>query len=346
MILAAPTPASFSVMQYSPASSTIVLVNQSNFPAYLQPNIATWTWSGSAWVLTNAGLANNPTPLRSDTSGAYDTTGSQLIIFGGRGQPGLDFINDVWGYSAGETWSQLVPNYNDIGLSIGTISTSVNNSTYPPTVVQSNIDGTTGLCIRARSYMFALSTGVLLHGGFDRHYIYQDTYQFASGSWSTLSPTNIPPIRVGACAASDGSSNAILAFGANNSFMLNDNWLWTVGSGNWTQLTTNTPPSVRRDATMAWYPTGGYFLLFGGQDTAGNTLGQTWTLSLSGDTGTWTQLTPANSPSRRIGASMAYDASSSQMLLFGGADSKNIFGDTWQWTGTNWVNLLNPIATY
>lgn len=344
MILAQPTPCSFGAMAYSPAASSIVLANTSSNPAFLQDTVSTFTWNGSAWTLANSGLANNP-PLRSDTCMAYDATGSKLVLFGGRGVEGTELMNDLWGYSS-STWAQLKPNYNSIGLSIGTISTSVNNSTYPPTVVQSNINGTTGLTIRCKTYMFPLSTGVMLWGGQDLHYMLQDQYLWASGAWTTQSPVSVPSIRTGAAFASDGSSTAVISGGANFSSMLRDTWLYTTGSGTWTQLTTNTAPSVRKDAVMAWYPTGSCFVLFGGQDTAGNLLNQTWTLTISGTTGTWTQLTPANSPSGRIGAMMAYDTSASQMILFGGEDSKNLFGDTWQWNGTNWVNLLNPISTY
>lgn len=345
MILAQPTPCSFGAMAYSPATSSIVLANTSSSPAFLQDNVSTFTWSGASWALANSGLSNNP-PLRTDTTMAYDTTGSQLVLFGGKGVAGTELRNDLWGYSAGGAWSQLEPNYNSIGLSIGTITTSIGGNSSFPIVVQTGINGTTGLTIRYKSYMFALSTGVLLMGGQDLHYMLQDNYLWANGAWSTLTPAATPSIRTGAAFASNGTNTAVIFGGANFSFMLRDTWVYTTGSSTWTQLTTNTPPSVRKDAVMAYYPTGGYYLLFGGQDTAGNLLNQTWTLTVSGTTGTWAQLTPNNSPSNRMGAMAAYDTSSSQMILFGGQDSKNLLGDTWQWNGTNWINLLNPIATY
>ena len=55
---------------------------------------------------------------------------------------------------------------------------------------------------------------------------------------------------------------------------------------------------------------------------------------------TWTQKTPANSPSARTGHAMAYDAARGQVVLFGGtsADSYfNNFNDTWVWDGNNWM---------
>jgi hypothetical protein len=38
---------------------------------------------------------------------------------------------------------------------------------------------------------------------------------------------------------------------------------------------------------------------------------------------------------------MAYDPARSQLLLFGGASEETPLGDTWRWTGSNWIKL-NP----
>ena len=46
----------------------------------------------------------------------------------------------------------------------------------------------------------------------------------------------------------------------------------------------------------------------------------------------WAMQAPATSPSARVGASMAYDAATGNMVLFGGAALHNAeFGDTWVW---------------
>jgi hypothetical protein len=347
MILAAPQPNSFGCMQYSPATSTVTLVNTANFPALLTPSISTWQWKSGAWVLTNAGLANNPAP-RTLTSLAYDTTGTQLLLFGGISGDGQEYRNDLVSYSASSVWTTLIQNYNDVGLSIGIITTSVDTMTYPNTVVQSNITGTTGLTIRYSAYMFALSTGVLLFGGNSMPGMNFDCYQYASGSWTTLTPATLPTVRTGAAFASNSTDTAVLFGGANTSTTLNDLWVYTTESGTWSLCTTNTPPSVRRDAVMTYYPTGGYYILFGGQDTAGNCLNQTYTLSISGTVGTWTLITTPTTPNARIGAMMAWSASSSQLLLFGGEDNWSFYGDTWEFLpgSSTWVNLLNPTATY
>ena len=53
---------------------------------------------------------------------------------------------------------------------------------------------------------------------------------------------------------------------------------------------------------------------------------------------TWTQMSPATSPSGRQFASMAYDPGTGQMVLFGGLDNGlNILNDTWTWDGSTWT---------
>lgn len=76
-------------------------------------------------------------------------------------------------------------------------------------------------------------------------------------------------------------------------------------------------------------------VLFGGQTQAGVRLGDTWTW----DGQDWTQEMPANSPSPRANARMAFDASSGQMLLVGGQPNTGILGETWRWDGSTWTEL-------
>ena len=54
---------------------------------------------------------------------------------------------------------------------------------------------------------------------------------------------------------------------------------------------------------------------------------------------TWTKLNPATSPSGLAYASMAYDAATGQLVLFGGMDAatNQALGDTWTWDGTTWT---------
>lgn len=313
-----PTPCAYGQLTYFPATSSLVLIDTGSLPAFPGASLQTWQFKNGDWSLTNAGLANNPAP-RTHCGMGYD--GTNLILFGGKGPPSTGLFNSTDLYSSGSAWSNAIANDNSLGLNIGT---------------------TNGLTIRFNPYMFSLSTGVLLYGGTDLHPAYlQDQWLWthASQTWTLQSPSNVPSVRTEAAFASNGTDTAVIFGGANSSNMLNDTVVFTTGSTTWTTLATNTAPSVRRGATLAWYPTGGYFLLVGGQRSDGSLLLETWSLSISGSNGTWTNLAPTTLPSGRVGAVMAYDTASSQMILFGGKSGTGTLNDTWQWSGSNWTQL-------
>src|SRR5207249_2022981 len=70
-------------------------------------------------------------------------------------------------------------------------------------------------------------------------------------------------------------------------------------------------------------------VLFGGTARHG-ALGDTWTW----DGSTWTKQAPKTSPPARFGASMAYDAATGNVVLFGSFSAP---GDTWTWDGWTWT---------
>jgi hypothetical protein len=77
-------------------------------------------------------------------------------------------------------------------------------------------------------------------------------------------------------------------------------------------------------------------VLFGGEISAlqFQPIGDTWVW----DGANWTQKFPVSSPSPRSRHSMAYDASRSQVVLFGGMDQQSTnYQDTWVWDGSNWT---------
>jgi len=75
---------------------------------------------------------------------------------------------------------------------------------------------------------------------------------------------------------------------------------------------------------------------FGGR-FAGKPLGDTWEY----DGKKWAPLTPSGPPPRNHTA-MVYDSKRKTMVLFGGHDfglreGVNVFGDTWEWDGDEWL---------
>jgi hypothetical protein len=86
---------------------------------------------------------------------------------------------------------------------------------------------------------------------------------------------------------------------------------------------------------MAYDAATGNIVLFGGfnRPSVGGELGATWTW----DGSTWTKQAPNTSPSPRSDASMAYDAATGNVVLFGGGTASTNFGDTWTWDGSTWT---------
>ena len=74
-------------------------------------------------------------------------------------------------------------------------------------------------------------------------------------------------------------------------------------------------PPARAGASMAYDAQIGKVVLFGGRDPGG-ARNDTWTYDVA--TNTWKRQFPSTSPPARSSASMAYDAQSNLIVLFGG----------------------------
>ena len=110
----------------------------------------------------------------------------------------------------------------------------------------------------------------------------------------------------------------------------------------WTNVTSDLGPgpSPRYDSSVAFDPTSGYEVLFGGTNAAGAIFRDTWTLS----NGFWQNRTPAHLltstyPAGRYGAALAYDPNSSALILFGGHGATGPLNDTWEFKNGNWSPL-------
>jgi galactose oxidase-like protein len=111
----------------------------------------------------------------------------------------------------------------------------------------------------------------------------------------------------------------------------------------WTKQLPAVHPPARWDAAMAYDAANSTVVLFGGSSISGGSvhgLGSTWTW----DGTSWTEQHPAVHPPARWLASMAYDAATGTVVLFGGRSPQNrALHDTWTWNGTTWTHL-HPAA--
>ena len=104
----------------------------------------------------------------------------------------------------------------------------------------------------------------------------------------------------------------------------------------WAKLTPATSPTVRSGASMAYDTATGQLVLFGGPSGPTTRL-PTTTWVWSGTT--WTKLAPSQSPPGRSRATMAYDAHTDQLIVFGGLGTSGPLSTTWSWNGSTWTKL-------
>ena len=117
---------------------------------------------------------------------------------------------------------------------------------------------------------------------------------------------------------------------------------WTGNATHWQSINTSRVPKARTQAATAYYPPGGYVVLFGGQDHDIHYppfFNQTWTFNGTN----WTLLHPWHAPAPRRGAEMVWDAKDGYLVLFGGSNGTTYFNDTWAFRG-KWTQLHPPIS--
>lgn len=314
-----PLPCSHSAMIYN--GSKIVLIDTATgkdiyFGAGTTGSFfnETVTWSGDStsgnWtVVSSSGIdPSGPLPVRSQMGMAFD--GTNVVLYGGRGESSTSGVfEDTWLYN-GTTWSQATPGTSPFGR-------------YGHELA--NLDG----------------VGTLMFGGTNVLNFLEETWLWNGSNWSQLTPANTPGARVDfAMAGSTAATNVLLFGGKGTNSCLEDTWMWVGGStGNWVQqFPSNTPPAMAESA-MAYDAANSQFVMFGGRSDDNLLVPQTWVWS-GGNGGNWHLATPANTPSARIGAQMAYDGT--HVLLFGGSGLTYPNNETWMWTGGtngNWVQL-------
>jgi hypothetical protein len=301
----------------------------------------TWTWDGSSWtprIQTTSPLA------RSWASMAYDDATGTVVLFGGSG-PGMgacdadELCNDTWTWD-GATWTEQNPAHSpaaranaamaydaahqQVVLFGGSNNTNGADDTWTwdgsDWTQQSPAHHPTGSYSRGpMTYDGATQTIVLFVG---------DTWTWDGSDWTQQSPAHSPP-NAGGSITYDGDHQEVVLFGGSG-----DTWTWD--GSDWTQKTPLHNPSPRGETAMAYDSSSGSVILFGGRSNTGFPsldLGDWWTWN-----GTdWSQESQGN-PSGRDFASMVYDQTHRNVVLFGGwRDDVTSVNDTWTWDGSSWT---------
>jgi hypothetical protein len=151
-----------------------------------------------------------------------------------------------------------------------------------------------------------------------------------------------PPARIEDTLVYDSNAQRLVMFGGYdlNWNRLNDIWEYDGAARAWTEVTplTGAQPPPRSGQAMAFDSARNVVVLFGGLNFAATDfLADTWEWSTISKT--WTNVTPASSPTKRQGARLVYDGATGQTLLIGGVDNQKYFDETWAWRSGAWTRL-------
>jgi PKD repeat protein len=277
----------------------------------------TWTFDGVSW--SQVATPDYPDAM-SNFAATYDTRDGYVLVFGGLNYTG-NRVATTWTYTNGN-WTELTP------------------ATAPSARTGA------GMAFDVAMNQVILFGGNATAGGFQ-----DDTWSFAQGNWTNISSTaGTPPMgrSVGAMAYDDATGSVILfgGFGYNATARV-DQYLsdtWSFSNGTWSKLTPTLAPTARSGAAIAYDPSLGDLVLFGGI-IGGKSLGQdTWTFNGTG----WTQVTQAggNGPGGRGFAQAAYDPHTHSVILFGGYGTALLvaFNDTWSFANGIWSYLPQSVS--
>jgi hypothetical protein len=144
----------------------------------------------------------------------------------------------------------------------------------------------------------------------------------------------------------DAKNAVVVAFGGqNNDGFHNNTWAWdgtqwslVCGQGS---TCANAGPSSRIYSALAYDSLNHWVFLFGGFDAASTLNADAW--RWDGEKKAWSALCTPTSPCTggpppaRFGHALAYDSATNQVVLFGGAGTGGLLGDTWFFDGSSWT---------
>ncbi|MCI4360150.1 MAG: PKD domain-containing protein [Thermoplasmata archaeon] len=187
---------------------------------------------------------------------------------------------------------------------------------------------------------------VLLFGGSTGNRTAGDTWAFARGHWSNLTPglAVSPKPRQHGGFVYDATDSVMVLFGGHDgSLYLNDTW--TFNGTAWNQENSIANPTPREDVMMADDPNDGYVLMFGGEETSGLLTNDTWTYTGGQWTNETATLTKGVAPPPREDAVFAYDTADHYAVLFSGKrGATGLYNDTWTFSGGTWTNITWMLA--
>lgn len=231
------------------------------------------------------------------------SSSSSILLFGGR--DGIGALSDTWLRSDG-SWTRLNPSASPNARWGHVMSPKTNNK-------------------------------VAVFGGRNNDGYYSDLWYW-DGIWNGPY-TPGPSARVNSAMAYDSARDRLVLFGGYaEGGALSDTWEsrtanWLI----WDKKTPTTSPPARSYHAMAYDPTRGTVLLFGGLTGSNQKLGDTWEWNGT----TWTQV-GVTGPTRYCHV-MWFDSTRNRILIFGGIGPTGArLSDVQEWNGTSWIQVSAP----
>ncbi len=137
-----------------------------------------------------------------------------------------------------------------------------------------------------------------------------------------------------------------------NGIRFEDVWRYDTTTEEWWEVQAAGGPVPRAGAAVAYDAGSGVVVLFGGAvgfcayPACAENLDDTWVYDPARNT--WEERSPATSPEPRHGHTMAYDAQSDRVVLFGGDTGTGWLGDTWAYDADadTWVEVTTEEAPW
>lgn len=176
--------------------------------------------------------------------------------------------------------------------------------------------------------------------------VFDDTWEYANGTWSQLNLVAPPAARFLSEFAWDPVDGYLLLYGGatvSHSGVVSaysDSWAFVNQS--WEKLNSTLAPPGLFVGAMSWDEADGYMVLYGGENTTSS--GSSSTFLVSNSTwsfvhGQWTNRTRqvGANPGPMLDQMMAYDPAGGRIVMFGGSSATENLNTTWTYSADAWA---------
>lgn len=271
----------------------------------------TWLFDGAAWTQANV---TGPSD-RSDPVMAYDPVRHRVVLFGG------SFVPETGGrVTYGQTWEWDGAQWH-LASEAG------------PSPRQS-----AAMAFDALRNRIVMAGGVVANVASGYWDSYGDCWEWDGQDWTQV--PSLPDPRGGARMVFDSARNQLVLFGGSTQFGGPATTTLVRTGTTWTVATTE-GPAPRGNHMMAFLPTLGETVLYGG--TVGNPDGEvndTWLW----DGSAWHQPLLAASPPRRQSAGMVYDAARDRLVMVFGflVNTSTFLSEQWEFLADSLSIITQP----